>query len=262
MLRPTADDPVRLVQGDCLPVLRSLPDRCVNVVVTSPPFNLLKKGSGGGATRIAEKHKRKADQWYPDEMPEPDYQRWQSECVAEMLRVSRGSVFYNHRLRYAWHFRHNGYRLPSNIYHPLQWLAAFPIWAEIIWNREGTSSPSGRVNLAHEYVYQLGRPRHRSKGGNSVWHIRPEPSTASHVCPFPTELARRCILEDSRPGDIVLDPFCGSGTTGVAAIGLGRHFLGIEIDPRNFAAAQSRIDSALGVGSLFPSAPASLFDHV
>jgi site-specific DNA-methyltransferase (adenine-specific) len=262
---PTESEPVRLVCGDCLQVLRALPDRCVDAVVTSPPYNLNKTGSEYGGTRVADKHRNKFDQWYADEMPEDEYQRWQKRCIAEFLRVCCGSVFYNHRLRYAWHGR-NKYRLPSNIYHPLQWLGDFPIWAEIIWDRGGTSSPTGRVNLAHEYVYQIGRPKHWSKGGgNSVWHINPESSTDEHVCPFPVELARRCAKEGSWPGETVLDPFMGSGTTGVACVQTGRRFIGIELDRTHFATAERRINDALGVGGLWcPKAPAAagMFDDL
>lgn len=244
---------VTLYNADCLAVMAAMPDASVDLVVTSPPYNLNKTGSEYGGTSVADKHLRKLRDWYPDEMPEDEYQRWQTECVREMLRISRGSVFYNHRIRYAWHNR-NKYRLPTNIYHPLQWLGEFPIWAEIIWDRGGTSSPSGRANLAHEYVYQIGKPQHWSKGGgNSVWHIPPVPSTSDHVCPFPVELARRCIVEGSRPGEVIFDPFAGSGTTVVAAMREGRKAVAVEIDSTHYATMRRRVLHATGTspGQLF-----------
>jgi site-specific DNA-methyltransferase (cytosine-N4-specific) len=65
----------------------------------------------------------------------------------------------------------------------------------------------------------------------NYWILGPEPSGNGHPAAFPRELARRCILLGSRPGDLVLDPFSGSGTTGIAAIESGRRVVMIELNP-------------------------------
>ena len=65
-----------------------------------------------------------------------------------------------------------------------------------------------------------------------------------HPCPIPVEIARRIILLTTKPGDVVLDPFMGSGTTGVACKELGRSFVGIEISKNYFEVAKRRIGSA------------------
>ena len=62
-----------------------------------------------------------------------------------------------------------------------------------------------------------------------------------HIAPFPVELARRCAAMWSMDGDIILDPFCGSGTTCVAAKQLGRRYIGIEIDPKYCELARERV---------------------
>ena len=66
----------------------------------------------------------------------------------------------------------------------------------------------------------------------------------AHPSPFPLQLATDHILSWSNPGDTVLDPFLGSGTTGVAAANTGRRFIGIERNPDYFAIAQARIGAA------------------
>lgn len=72
----------------------------------------------------------------------------------------------------------------------------------------------------------------------TVWTIPPEPTSEDHYAAFPSEVPRRCIAASSRPGDLVLDPFCGIGRTGLAAARLGRGFMGIELNPRSAAAAR------------------------
>lgn len=76
--------------------------------------------------------------------------------------------------------------------------------------------------------------------GETVWHITTE-SGVDHPTPFPVELPRRLILLYSQPGDVVLDPFMGSGSTAVAAAGLGRHYVGFELSETYVALAQSRL---------------------
>ena len=81
----------------------------------------------------------------------------------------------------------------------------------------------------------------------NIWDIGPQrqQGDGKHPAPFPEPLARDHILSWSNPGDVVLDPFLGSGTTGVAAVQAGRHFIGIEREPKYFEIAKSRIMSAM-----------------
>lgn len=248
---------VTLYQGDCLEILPALADGSVDAVVTSPPYNLAKQYSGTyhpttpSIANLNDKYAR----WYADEMPEPEYQSWQKSVIRECLRVCAGSVFYNHRPRFAWHGR-NAHRVPSNVYHPMDWLGEFPLWCEIVWDRCGTGPPNaGRYPTGHEFVYQLGRPKvwKQRSGYYSVWRIPPERDVGGHVCPFPVELVRRCIIPCTDSGDVVLDPFAGSGTTGVAAVLEGRRCILIEKEPAYCDIIRSRVAEASGAG------PNSLF---
>jgi DNA modification methylase len=75
----------------------------------------------------------------------------------------------------------------------------------------------------------------------NVWLLGPEPFPEAHFAVFPTEIPRRCILAGSRPGDLVLDPFAGAGTTSLVAARLGRDSVGIELKPEYVAMAETRI---------------------
>ena len=92
------------------------------------------------------------------------------------------------------------------------------------------------------------------KGANmrNVWHLGPDPYPDAHFATFPRVIPERCISAGSKPGDVVFDPFLGSGTTGVAALKLGRRFIGIELSAEyldNLAAP--RIDQAQRQERLF-----------
>lgn len=78
----------------------------------------------------------------------------------------------------------------------------------------------------------------------SVWTIATRPYKGAHFATFPEELARPCILAGSRPGDTVLDPFMGSGTTGAVAVQEGRDFIGIDINPEYTKMSEQRIRAA------------------
>ena len=80
---------------------------------------------------------------------------------------------------------------------------------------------------------------------SNVWDVPPVPSTNRfHPCQKPVELLERLVCVSCKPDGVVLDPFAGSGSTGVAAVRQGRNFIGIERDPDYFAIAQKRLDEA------------------
>ena len=77
----------------------------------------------------------------------------------------------------------------------------------------------------------------------SVWNIATEPFPDAHFATFPKKLVEPCIKAGSRPGDLILDPFCGAGTSGVVALRLGRSFVGIELNPEYVEMARRRIEN-------------------
>lgn len=78
----------------------------------------------------------------------------------------------------------------------------------------------------------------------NVWHLGPEPYAEAHFATFPTEIPRRAIMAGSRPGDMILDPFNGSGTTGAVALQLDRHYIGCELNPDYIRMSHDRIGKA------------------
>ena len=113
-----------LWHGDCREILASMADDSVNWCVTSPPYNLHKEHhtSPGAATQANAAMSAKYAEWYDDDMGKAEYQAEQKRVVADLLRVCTDSVFYNHRIRYAWHAR-NKSAPACKVYHPLHWLS-------------------------------------------------------------------------------------------------------------------------------------------
>lgn len=106
----------------------------------------------------------------------------------------------------------------------------------------------------------MARSGQTGDGANArnVWAIAAEPFSGAHFAVFPSALAERCIKAGTRPGDLVLDPFGGAGTTGLAADRLQRNAVLIELNPRYAQLARSRIDADRGpMAPLMESEPPS-----
>jgi DNA modification methylase len=119
----------------------------------------------------------------------------------------------------------------------------------VVWAKP--LSPAGRITnrcvSAHEYVLLATKmrrgyrvDRHIATYGD-VWSFAPSRGVAGHPAVMPIDLARRCIELGSKTGDLVLDPFVGSGTTALAASQLGRHFVGCDLNPRYVEIAKRRL---------------------
>lgn len=224
--------------GDCLEVLPLMPSKSVDLVVTSPPYNLIREWSGGGPKSKMKSIEERFynNPLYADQKKEKVYQAEQIRMLKECMRICTGSVYYNHKVRYAWKRR-------NCIYHPLDWLRQFPIWTEIIWDRRGgPGGNSKRWRIAEERIYQIGGPKawHKLPYTN-IWTMLPD-INAEHPATFPIELPRRCILSSTDIGDTVLDPYVGSGTSVLAAILNGRKGIGIEIEEKYCEIAAKRLE--------------------
>jgi len=241
----------KIVQGDCLELLERIPNDSVDVTFADPPFNLGKQYNG-----------------YKDSLALETYIDWCSEWIKAMVRVTKpsGSVlihniprwltFYAGVLNETAHFRH---------------------W--IVW--DAPTSPMGKSLQPNHYgvlfytksdkkakIYELRMPHERERkstflrkdyGGkkaglhpfgpliSDVWsdihRIKHSKSRHKHPCQLPVHLLERMILLTTDEGDVVLDPFVGTGTSAVAAKKLNRRYIGFELDEDYARIARCNIDS-------------------
>ena len=208
-----------VIHGDCLEVMRTLPDGTFRTIVTSPPYNMI-----SDATKPSLDVTRKAGRGYDghsDDMPRTEYVRWQRSCLAEMFRLLRddGAIFYNQKPRVQFGLLED----------PREIVSGVPVRQMIIWDKDGSINIQDTFFLpSYEVIYLIPKPDFRIRREcityGDVWHVRPDRNNP-HPAPFPTEIPLRCVRAAGGP---VLDPFAGSGTTGVAAIQLGEPYTLIE----------------------------------
>lgn len=240
--------------GDCLEILPELGSEIAEVAVTSPPYNLKldPPSQNRRHSKTSAGAERQFSEWYPDDLPEWEYQGQQRTLIHFLLKACKSSIFYNHKIRFAWHSR-NQFQSPMKCYHPIQWLNNFPLWCEIIWDRGGINRPTGnRFHIQEERIWQINKPRKftNTESLSNIWRIPPS-KNEGHVCSFPHELVRRCIVTTTDEGDTVIDPYLGSGTTALVAQKYKRRFIGIERDPKYFDLACRRIEEANKQKTLF-----------
>lgn len=237
---------ITIYHGDCLEVMGSMDRLCVDVVVTSPPYNmgLVPGGGGRGMYRPGRANKggRFRDGYgeCADARTWDDYDTWLRICLAEMQNVAKIAVFFNHRPRVI----HGELRLPMGLrFAPGQ---RMPLHQIIIWDR-GTGID---VNLRHfctrqEWILLFSAPEfqltsHAVSGSGDVWSLGMEYAETGHPAPFPESLPLRCVSATAG-ADIALDPFMGSGTTLIAAKRLGRKAIGIELEEKYCELAARRL---------------------
>ena len=229
--------------GDCTKLLKSLPSDSIDLVVTSPPYNIGKQSNYGFGVNGKNHTLNESYDKYKDNMPEDAYIQWQRRIISEILRVLKntGALFYNHK-----HFIKDGLRKKTVD----KIVEGFPERQQIIWARKRNANFTP-TNFAgrYEIIYLICHPDFRLDGEKTVdgkairnlgdvWFIdyaRNNPHPAS----FPEELVYRCISSNS--SQVVLDPFMGSGTTGWVAKKLGRDFIGFEISEEYVQMAERNI---------------------
>ena len=206
-----------------------LDDAIIDVIITSPPYNL---GSEYWPMGGQGRQPRENGIGYEDSKPEDEYQKEQIDWLIEWYRVAKfgASLFYNHKVR----------QKEGEMIHPLDWLRSpdnpWILRQEVIWDRESTHNHCPSLFWPQdERIYWMtkGKPIISEDGIGlpSVWRFHgPEPDTW-HPAPFPVELPTRCLKAIGRSGIMVLDPCGGRMTTCKVASEMGYKSIGVDINP-------------------------------
>jgi DNA modification methylase len=261
-------------QGDASQLLDQIPNNSVDLILTSPPYNIGKAYERGMFTSL------------------DDYTRWMDKLVAKLVKklkptgsicwqvgnhVDDGSItpldylFYPMFAKRGWHLRNriiwrfnfglHAQRRFSGRYETLLW---FTRQADYKFNLDPVRVPQlypGKRHAASKGD-RAGKPSGNPLGKNpsDLWDFEPErafitepvwnipnvkanhPEKTEHPCQFPSELADRCILAMTDDGDVILDPFVGTGTAMICAEGRSRIGIGFELDANHAIAANERLE--------------------
>ena len=226
---------------DCLKTMERIHDNSVDLVVTSPPYN---KGF------YANKNAKQCKVWntlngrkiaydsFSDDMSPEEYEEWQKAVISECIRILKpsGSLFYNHK-----DIIYKGLIVPP------KWVYDFKVRQQIIWDRQSSCMIDPHYFMpANEWIYWIVKDEKRvffdkekSAFRTNIWRMNTDKNP--HPAPFPYIMAANIINCCSKEGDIVYDPFMGSGTTALASVKLGRHYIGSEISEKYVQMANDKI---------------------
>ncbi|MFD5069169.1 DNA-methyltransferase [Streptomyces sp. NPDC058369] len=269
------DESVRLITGNSLEAVRNLPPSSIDCVVTSPPyFGLRDYGNPdqigqGSLTEYVDDIVSVFNGVYAALKPSGTF--WLN--VGDTYQSSGGTIGIGKNASVG-STRREGSKarvrvkthLPDKNLLGIPWRLAFALqdagWilrSEIIWSKPNPmpESVQDRPTRAFEYVFLLTKskkyyynheavrePRTGGTGtrsGRNVWSFAVSPGQEGHAATFPVELAQRCITAGCPEGGVVLDPFSGSGTTGVAALNRKSKYIGIDLVPEYHAIAMGRM---------------------
>ncbi len=233
-----------VLQGDCLELMKDIPDGSVDCVITSPPYNMnLRIRNGKYCSRQIVKEFSTKYVGFADNIPIDEYYDFHSRALAEMLRVS-DIVFYN--IQIVTGSKRAFFKMIGDFSDSLKDI--------IVWDKVN-SQPAmgvGVMNRQSELLLVFDSKKAISRKFESaqfargtlsdVWQIkRGKKITGTHGAVFPIELAEKIISNFTNEGDTILDPFAGSGTTGVACQNLNRNFILMEQEPEYVEIIKKRL---------------------
>jgi modification methylase len=250
-IKPLLDS---ILAGDCLEQLRKLPAGSVDLVFADPPYNLQ---LGGGLTRPDQSVVDGVDDAWDKFDSFAAYDAFTRAWLAECRRVLKptGTLWvigsYHNIFRVGTALQDLGFWILNDIvwrktnpmpnfrgtrfanaHETLIWASRSQEQKTYTFNYEALKAANDDLQMRSDWVLPICSGGERLKDGDGK---------KAHPTQKPEALLHRVMLASSKPGDIVLDPFFGSGTTGAVARRLGRHFIGIERDESYIAIAQQRI---------------------
>lgn len=213
---------ISLMLGDCLERMREIPDGSVDLVLTDIPYGEVNRASSG----LRSLDKGAADTFDNALIP---------GICREFARISTGSVYV-----------FCGTMQISDI---CREFSSMGMTVRVgAWNKNNPSPMNGSklwVSGLEFCVYaRKAKATHNEHCKKALWDA-PSGRSKIHPTQKPLSLFERLVLASSNEGDVILDPFMGSGTTGVACVNTGRKFIGIERDGRYFKIAEGRISATL-----------------
>lgn len=226
---------IKLYQGDCLEHIKSLDAASVDLIVTDPPYKVTPKGCAGTTGGMIAKKQNMIGMVFEHNDIEPE--AYAPEFYRVLKDGSHCYVMTNHvnLINMLNSFSNVGFHFIKS----LIWKKDNKIMGRfymsqfeyILFFRKGRGVQIN--NCGTSDVLEVPNKKHKDADGKNL-----------HDTEKPVELMEILVENSSKPGDVVMDPFMGVGSTGIACKHLDRDFIGIELDPNYFELAKSRIENA------------------
>lgn len=219
---------LNLMLGDCLDRMKEIPDGSVDLVVTDPPYKVI---SGGTSSKLA------------------------AGWAGSVLSKNDGKIFEHNSIK-PWDYMGELYRvlragsdayIMTNVLNLRDTIdaaehAGLLLHNLLIWEKNTCTANRWYMKNTELTLYLYKKPAKKINNPGSKQIFRENnPRNKVHPTEKPVTLMEHYIMNSTNPGEIVLDPFMGSGTTGIACIGNERRFIGIEQDEKYFEVAKNRI---------------------
>lgn len=239
---------INLHNGNCLDILEEYETGCADMCFTSPPYNMRTRiRNGKYTTREKSEHFSKKYQSFDDALSIDDYYEFHKHIIYEMMRLSN-IIVYN--VQIVTGSKEAVFKL---IGHFNKYIKDIVIWDKGHGQpamHEGVLNKATELILIFESDAKAGRAftNYNFNRGelSDIWRIGRERSiTKSHGATMPLKLAEMAILNFSKEGQTIIDPFMGTGTTGVICKQNNRNFIGIEISKEYYDIAKNRIEGIL-----------------
>jgi site-specific DNA-methyltransferase (adenine-specific) len=242
---------IELFCGDCLQLLPKFPRNSVDVIFADPPYFLSNGGITCHAGRMVSVNKGKWDVSQGIEKNHKFNLAWLSQC--QQVLNKNGTIWVSGTAHVIFSIGFAMQQLGFKTLNDIVWFKpnASPNLScryfthsteTVIWAAKNQKSK-------HTFNYELMKQLSNGKQMRNVWEIPPpqpnEKTHGKHPTQKPLKLLERILLASTNEGDIVLDPFNGSGTTAIAAVGLNRRYLGIEISQEYLDLTIRRLEDEL-----------------
>lgn len=249
--------------GDALHLVDEMPERSVQMIVTSPPYYGLRRYSEGAAGEAGEIGREESVTAYLDRLALRLIDAgwilrndviWQKpnampSSVKDRLTVDHEYLFFFTKSS-SYYYDADAIREPHVTFSPESRMKGGR--RHFVENRTPEAGKNaGNSNLHTGDWTHAFNPKGRNK--RTVWSVPLSKFREAHFAVFPERLIEPCILATSRAGDIVMDPFMGSGTTAVVALKHGRKFYGIELNPEYRRMAERRAAACMETMEAVPS---------
>lgn len=228
-------DMIDLRQGDCLELLKDIPDGSVDLILTDPPYDVI---TGGNKNKAAPKGILTENEQLMKTIP--SFKDWLPECYRVLKDDSHA------------YFMTNFKNLEAMM--AVIRSAGFNIHNLLVWEKNNATPNRWYMkNIEYTIFARKGKAKTITDSGSKTCHHFDNIRDKQHPTQKPVELMSFYVGNSTEIDAVVLDPFMGSGSTGVACVNTNRKFIGIELDKDYFAIAEQRINKAVNNERLLQS---------